>query len=61
LTEVFALLKENERDWWFQQDGVRDDTTKTTAFLQFFIDGIIGRGLNHHDRQALRHLSVGIS
>jgi hypothetical protein len=61
---LFTLLKENERDWWLQQDGLRADTKKTTAFLQeFFSDGIIGRGLDHHDCQTLRHLilCLGIS
>jgi len=58
LTWLFALLKENERDWWFQQDGLRADTGNTTVFLQeFFSDGIVGRGLGHHDCQTLTYLT----
>jgi hypothetical protein len=55
---LFVLLKENERDGWFQQDGLRADTGKTIAFLQeSFSDGIVDRGLGHHYRQTLRHLT----
>ena len=57
LTWLFAL-KENERDRWFQQDGLRADTGNTTAFWQeYFSDGNVGRGLGHHDCQTLRHLT----
>jgi hypothetical protein len=44
LTQLIAVLEENEWDSWFQQDGVTTPTAKTTkAFLQhLFNDCIVG-------------------
>jgi hypothetical protein len=44
LTQLIAVLEENERDCWFQQNGVATHTANTTnAFLQdLFIDHIVG-------------------
>jgi hypothetical protein len=36
LTKFIALLKDNERNCLFQQDGEIDHTAKRTAFLQDF-------------------------
>jgi len=47
LTQLIAVLEENEWDCWFQQDGVTTHTAKTTkAFLQdLFSDCIVGYGV----------------
>jgi hypothetical protein len=47
LTQFIALLEENERDCWLQQDGATLHTANTTAtFLQeFFGERVIGGGL----------------
>jgi hypothetical protein len=47
LTQFIALLEENERDCWLQQDGATPHTANTTTtFLQeFFGERVIGGGL----------------
>ena len=59
LIQYIFLSEDNERNWWFQQDGEIAHTSKTTAFLQeFFGDRIMGRGFGHHDHQTLRYLTT---
>jgi hypothetical protein len=46
LTQFIALLEENERDCWLQQDGATPHTANTTTtFLhEFFGERVIGGG-----------------
>jgi hypothetical protein len=46
LTQFSALLEQNERDCWFQQDGATAYTADIkAAFLQDFCDRIVERGI----------------
>jgi hypothetical protein len=46
LTQFIAVLENNERDYWLQQDGMTAHTVKITAFLQDFLRSrIVGRRL----------------
>jgi hypothetical protein len=57
LTQFIALLEENERDSWFQQDRATAHNTKTTAALcRTSVIALLGIVFGHHDHQALRHL-----
>jgi hypothetical protein len=49
LNQFIALLGQNERGCWCQQDGATTNTVETrTAFLQDFFGGrIAGRGFAH--------------
>jgi hypothetical protein len=46
LTQLISLLEENERGYWFQQDGATAHAANTTALQQEFSgEHTVGRGL----------------
>ena len=60
LTQLIALLEQNERDCWFQQDGAtailrkkQELSCRTSSVI-----ALVGVAFGHHGHQTLR---VGIS